>query len=384
MQRSLKIIAILTGIIAAFVIVVALLIASGVRTGTSIDHFFGLVDHEHYSNEEFARIYAAEQEMIDKIHAGDEDAAAHLQSILDNQEQYSAREVSSARYNSTYLYAESADQEDAFRSIRELKANFLDTSLSIEDRVKNLNVLVTVYCGFARDEETIREVFKGEPFEQMWIEGDVHESIKNLAMLSYNMLPTARMAMTMAHDSIGNLIVFPNMPEDDRRLYIELTKKYLNEADLLTQQEIERAPERYLSSRKYIANLYWRAMTVTILDEIVGDPDYAGQGSAAYDTFFEEIARQENTFADQYIPYAYVMRAYFIYLRDGDKTAIENYLQNAVNFIENDTRKLSEFTEFILDSRDHETGGPVLTAIRTMADHSESFGSFIENILASN
>lgn len=299
--------------------------------------------------------------------------------VLENPQDYSPEQVRTARYNSASLYVESGVQEDLLTSINALKENFLDETASDRRRANSAYKLLYFYCGYGRDDATIREVFRGEPFERFWVDGDPRGSaMRAMKWLYEDFHRTPLAAMQMAKGASGRLITEPDLTPAEREEVIATTKSFLAEGDRLLNRRLLTS-DNYPESTQYASDMYWRAFNIMVLDQ-AGEPEFAGAGDVAYEALFEVINGQsgENAHSGRYLPFAYVLQAYFAHEAGADRAEVAEHLGRAIEYVENDPlTERNHLVEFIYDSRNHEEGGPVLYAIRQMAEVDDEFGSFV-------
>ncbi len=292
-----------------------------------------------------------------------------------------------ATLNHRYLitYKASGEQSDAIEYIRRLKENVLNLELPAERRADDLSRLAFTYCSFGRDEETIREIFKGEPFSQYWVEGDTALGARKLLEWAYNDIsPNARAAAQIGRWYVNRALIRP-LDKATIDQYLDLTKRYVGEAETLNAQEIAKRGSKYTSSRQYAGYLYWHAFIVNGLIAM-GDKTYTvAQARAEYDNLRKIILAQDNASSLQLLPYAYIVEAKFITVIDKDEAKAKMHLKEAIRLVRADPYpKTNEFAEFARDSWNQKWGGYVVTAVADMAALDPEFRAFIEDEVLPN
>ncbi|MSU73918.1 hypothetical protein EXS56_02130 [Candidatus Kaiserbacteria bacterium] len=309
-------------------------------------------------------------------------SAAEVDALLAKQaagEVLTAQQQASLNRRYLFKYKVSGDTEDVIEYLRRLKMNVLNPELSAEARAEDLSRLALSYCSFARDEDTLRAIFTGEPFSQYWVEGDGALSTRKLLEWAYNGIdPSPRTALDLARWYVNRAIIRP-IDAKTTSQYVDLAKEYLEDGDDLNREHIEKDGNKYLLTRRYAAYLYWRAFTMHAL-MMLGDKTYEQEAKTAYDEFRKVVLEQNNTSSLQLLPYSYVVQANFVTKLYGDKEKAKTLLADAIRLVRADPyRHTNEFEEFTRDTWGNAWAGLVTAAIRDMMDVSPEFKIFIEN-----
>lgn len=321
---------------------------------------------------------------------GDYEGAAQEFAELEEAAQAEGGELSTKQeailnQRSLVQYKASGEQEDALEYIRRLKENITNPELTPEVRAENLSRLAFTYCSFGRDPETLAEIFKDEPFSQYWVDGDSALSARRLLEWAYNEIsPSARTAAQIGRWYINRALIRP-LDDETKAQYIDLTKKYLGEAEQLNTAEIQKRGNAYTRTRQYAGYLYWRAFMINGLVAI-GDKTYATEDArAAYKELRATILAQDNASSLQLLPYSHVLEAKFISVIEKDEAAAKEHLAEAVKLVRSDPYvKTNEFAEFARDSWGQQWGGYVVTSILDMAALDPIFKAFIEEEVIPN
>ncbi len=282
-------------------------------------------------------------------------------------------------------YKASGEQEDALEYIRNLKKNIMNPELSAEVRAENLSRLAFTYCSFGRDPETLAEIFKGEPFSKYWVDSDSALSARRLLEWAYNEIsPSARTAAQIGRWYINRALIRPLDAETEAQ-YIDLTKKYLGEAETLDVQEIQKRGTKYTNTRQYAGYLYWRAFIINGL-VAKGDTTYTVEDARkAYSELRDTILAQNNASSQQLLPYSHVLEAKFIMVIEKDEAKAKEHLAEAIRLVRADPYvETNELAEFARDSWGQQWGGYVVTAIKDMAELDPTFKKFIEEEVLPN
>ena len=283
--------------------------------------------------------------------------------------------------NSNYIakYRQSGALEDALVTVRKLKENILNNNLSRERRAQDIDMLALTYCTFGRDQETLNEIFRDEPFKRFWVEGDGALSARKMLEWGYNdVYKNARTAIQIGRWYINRALVRPLDPKTIEE-YKVLAKQYMAEADDLNQKEIEKYGETYLNSRRYISYLYWRTFIRNGLIAL-GDTGYdAQQERARYEALRKVIKEQKNAVSWQFIPFTYMVEAHFAHLIDKDDDKARALIAQSIDAMRSDPNpKANELAEFAKDSWGQQWGGFVVSAITNAAEISPDFKKFME------
>jgi hypothetical protein len=284
--------------------------------------------------------------------------------------------------NSNYIakYRATGAEEDAILTVRHLKQNILNANLSRERRAQDIDTLALTYCTFGRDQDTLKEIFTGEPFNRFYVEGDGALSARKMLEWAYNdVYKNARTAIQIGRWYPNRALVRPLDPQTVEEYKI-LSKKYMAEADELNQQEIEKFGQVYLNSRRYVSYVYWRIFIRNGLIALGDTTLNAEEERAKYEELRQLIIKQNNATSWQFIPFTYIVEANFAHVIDKDDDKARALIDKAMDAMRSDPdQKADELAEFIKDSWGQKWGGFVVSSIQNAAEISPEFKKMVED-----
>ena len=292
-----------------------------------------------------------------------------------------------ANYSSG-LYRETGDNTYALKYIKNLKQVILDPEQSNVERAKRLNDLATIFCGFGRDESTMREIFKDEPFSKFWVEGDGALSAKKLLEWSYEEFGKRPMSAIFLSRWYVNRNLVRNL---DKKTIDENNKMaivYLREADNLVKQEILKDKNFYYTY-EYGIYMFWKPFIVTGLKQldskIVLDKSQELYTYPNLRKYYKDIVKRNNLNSSTNFNYSLlitssVLDAYFGYKENKNKEEAIKKLDEAIGLMRNDIKlDTNGYIEFMSDSANAgPESGTVVKATLEMGKLYPTFGLFME------
>lgn len=217
-----------------------------------------------------------------------------------------------------------ADIQDMLADIENLKTVVRDPVVDLRVRVEALNALSASICRSGRDPVVFEEVYKDAPFNSYLAPGDPDLSARYMAEWSYSQLPTSFAAIRIARWYSDQIFQNVSLSTETKMQYTDETKKYLRNAEELTQSELSWAPDR-AKSVPYMAYKMWHAVIIGRLAGAGGEP-YKSQYKREFEELLSFLKAQKNVGAADYVYLSRGFYARFLLQVDGDPDAAKEQL----------------------------------------------------------
>jgi hypothetical protein len=218
-------------------------------------------------------------------------------------------------------YFQLGDVSDLLQSIDALKQVALDTTVPLQTRVSDLNILASAYSVSGNNQTVLAEVFKGAPWSIYFVPGNPSLSIRQLYKYSYALRPTSVAAIHIAQWYTAS---HQGQAATTTKQYATFAVTYLNRADTAAIGDA-RADSTFASSTQYVDYRYWRAVVIGRLAGLIGQP-YLGESSAEYQSFISFAQKSPLVLARVDLLYARFQYANFLQSQLKDTTDAKSQL----------------------------------------------------------
>jgi hypothetical protein len=335
-----------------------------------------------YLNKREARMLAESRSVAESVRSGDYEAAlAQYNALKDVDGEVGARAVRNV-YEGLFE-ATGGDIEAVLQGVRELKETIADTSITPESRAMSISVLAHAYNESGENQRVFDEIYSGDPYASLRVEGSAARSMRNLLEWSYEVYPTPVVANSIATTYAKNLLNRPYVSasrraEIDADDTIGKARYYMQESDRLLAAAVAANPG-YEATSRYVTQRYWRVFTEASIAYAEGGKDKEGYKKSYADLI--TYLRGHNEEAREYLPYAHWSYAMFLMLIDNDNEAAKGELNNAVGAVTIDPEP--ETNEFLTFLRNEKTRPPTnfsTASIAKMAELSPEFKAMLESL----